>query len=80
MSFTQPSPAAIAVYSHVRQQPSASHEAPMSTVLYSARGEILRVMEHMIEKNQQQVIEFIVEVLFSYSYFFNQLLLLLLII
>ncbi|XP_047143877.1 WD repeat-containing protein 7 isoform X1 [Hydra vulgaris] len=62
MSFTQPSPAAIAVYSHVRQQPSALHEAPMSTVLHSARSEILRVMEYMIEKNQQQVIEFIVEV------------------
>lgn len=62
MSFTQPSPAAIAVYSHVRHQPPVSGESQVSHALHNACGEILRVMELMIEKNQQQVIEFIVEV------------------
>ncbi|XP_057311095.1 WD repeat-containing protein 7-like isoform X1 [Hydractinia symbiolongicarpus] len=62
MSFTQPSPAAIAVYSHVRHQPPVSGESQVSHALHNACSEILRVMELMIEKNQQQVIEFIVEV------------------
>jgi len=62
MSFTQPSPAAIAVYSHVRHQPQTAGETQYSNVLHSTRGEILRIIELMIEKNQQQVIEFIVEV------------------
>lgn len=63
MSFTQPSPAAIAVYSHVRHQPTATNEAQNTNTLHNARAEILRIMELMIEKNQNQVVDFIVEVM-----------------
>lgn len=63
MSFTQPSPAAIAVYSHVRHQPAAASESQTTNTLHNARAEILHIMELMIEKNQHQVVDFIVEVI-----------------
>lgn len=62
MSFTQPSPAAIAVYSHVRHQPSSANESQQTNTLQNARSEILRIMELMVDKNHHQVIDFIVEV------------------
>ena len=62
MSFTQPSPAAIAVYSHVRHQPSSNTEVQTTNTLHNARSEILRIMELMVEKSQHQVVDFIVEV------------------
>ena len=62
MSFTQPSPASIAVYSHVRHHPQSTGESQHSNILHNTRSEILRIMELMIDKNQQQVVEFIVEV------------------
>uniref|UniRef100_A0A7M5X173 WD repeat-containing protein 7 n=2 Tax=Clytia hemisphaerica TaxID=252671 RepID=A0A7M5X173_9CNID len=62
MSFTQPSPAAIAVYSHVRHQPSSSTEVQTTNTLHNARSEILRIMELMVDKSQHQVVDFIVEV------------------
>ena len=63
ISFNQTSPAAIAVYSHVRHQPTPSTpDSQTSNIVHSARNEILRTIELMIEKNQQDVVHLIVEV------------------
>ena len=63
MSFHQPSPAAITVYSHVRHQPSAAVDIQNSTTLNRSKKEILRIVELMIEKTQQEVIQLLLEVM-----------------
>jgi len=62
ISFNQPSPAAIAVYSHVRHQPAPSTELSNTSILHRAKTEILRIIELMIEKTQQDVVELLIEV------------------
>eukprot|EP00794_Sanderia_malayensis_P009425 gene9425-10411_t len=63
MSFNQTSPAAIAVYSHVRYQPTAAvPDTQNSIIFHSAKAEILRTIELMIDKSQQEVVHLIVEV------------------
>ena len=70
MGFSQPSPASIAVYSHVRQAPAASQTqsssdpTQLASVLQNSRAEILRLIELMVDKNQHEVQSFIVEVNF----------------
>lgn len=61
MSFNQASPAAIAVYSHVRHQPS-SVDIQHSSTLHRSKKEILRIVELMIDKTQQEVIQLLLEV------------------
>ncbi|XP_028399400.1 WD repeat-containing protein 7-like isoform X2 [Dendronephthya gigantea] len=61
LSFNQASPAAIAVYSHVRHQPSSA-DVQHSSTLHRSKKEILRVLELMIDKTQQEVIKLLPEV------------------
>ena len=71
ISFNQTSPAAIAVYSHVRHQPTPSTpDSQNSNIIHSARNEILRTIELMIEKNQHEVVHLIVEVFYAGFLFF----------
>ena len=62
ITFNQPSPAAIAVYSHVRHQPSQNAEVQSSSVLNRAKYEILHIIGLMIEKSQQDVVELLPDV------------------
>ena len=62
ISFNQPSPAAIAVYSHVRHQPSQNAEVQSSSVLNRAKYEILHIIGLMIEKTQQEVVDLLPDV------------------
>ena len=61
LSFNQASPAAIAVYSHVRHQPSSA-DIQHSSTLHRSKKEILRVLELMIEKTQQEVVKLLPDV------------------
>lgn len=62
ISFNQPSPAAIAVYSHVRHQPSQNAEAQSTSILNRAKHEILRIIDLMVEKTQQEVVDLLTDV------------------
>ncbi len=69
MPFNQTSPAAIAVYSHVRYQTTANNpDAQNSNIIHSSRSEILRTIELMIDKSQQDVVHLIVEVNVHFIY------------
>ncbi|EDO29103.1 predicted protein, partial [Nematostella vectensis] len=57
----EPSPSAIAVYSHVRHQPTQNTEAQTTTVLNRAKKEILRIIDLMIEKTQQDVVDLLTD-------------------
>lgn len=67
ISFNQPSPAAIAVYSHVRHQPSQNAEAQSTSVLNRAKHEILRIIDLMVEKTQQEVVDLLTDVCIAFS-------------
>lgn len=69
MSFNQPSPSAIAVYSHVRHQPSQNTEVQTTSVLNRSKREILRIIDLMVEKTQHEVVDLLTDVsLISYGH------------
>ncbi|XP_048581651.1 WD repeat-containing protein 7 [Nematostella vectensis] len=72
ISFNQPSPSAIAVYSHVRHQPTQNTEAQTTTVLNRAKKEILRIIDLMIEKTQQDVVDLLTDVVDVVVYCLDQ--------
>lgn len=65
MSFNQPAPSAIAVYSHVRHQPSQNTEVQTTSVLNRSKREILRIIDLMVEKTQQEVVDLLTDVSFD---------------
>ncbi|XP_058957574.1 WD repeat-containing protein 7 [Pocillopora verrucosa] len=72
ISFNQPSPAAIAVYSHVRHQPSQNAEAQSTSILNRAKHEILRIIDLMVEKTQQEVVDLLTDVVDIVVYCLDQ--------
>ncbi|XP_044173279.1 WD repeat-containing protein 7-like isoform X2 [Acropora millepora] len=72
ISFNQPSPAAIAVYSHVRHQPSQNMETHSTSILNRAKLEILRIIDLMVEKTQQEVVDFLTDVVDIVVYCLDQ--------
>lgn len=72
ISFNQPSPAAIAVYSHVRHQPSQNTEAHSTSILNRAKHEILRIIDLMVEKTQQEVVDLLTDVVDIVVYCLDQ--------
>ncbi|XP_031568351.1 WD repeat-containing protein 7-like [Actinia tenebrosa] len=72
MSFNQPSPSAISVYSHVRHQPSQNAEVQTTSVLNRSKREILRIIDLMIEKTQQEVVDLLTDVVDVVAYCLDQ--------